>query len=749
MANKEKAVYAPGELSKVRDKLGTIDQEEAKRMAQILGGEVGVERIDEPDSSGKKHTVRNQTVEVKVGGRGSAGHASVGHGSTGQPMRRVEVSAAPDTRASRRKVSRKKKADPSDNPTVPIKLSYRERVRMDRYAGQSEFEIKTFGQVLQSILSIFREIPDGVSPVFVTRRLDEYYKRIEQAVTATRILLPRNNLPRNERLKKSSPTAFSILDTIRHWNVEGFNTDLSTIQSRPRSVLVGDLAEILKIIYKPLFILERLDFDAHIKESYKLLYKIVYLENPTDTKDKNQELIRTAIGAISLIRRDVRFLLYPLLLKILSDRWLPYEAFFRERRRRFMAFLNVTERDQIVPVEVVRQVTNGKNGGDQQEGADGDSEDPEVVERKARQMAIEAEKKAVDRGITTLETLFPRAGWDRLSEFPDMYPYFLDVFSLKRDYALIAPSDPMLQIGILMRILEELFFGLRYVSFGAISGPDGTPDRIDDTLGPIINNWQYYLGNSFDKEYFPRLSEYCRILETTSESRTSSYAKRLVNELHWIKRLYFLPYYKFESTFPPPFQKKDVTPLYPEIRQLRKYLTAVAAGIEQGTRQGGAELKAPCEGIDNPWEPYIFQVPNPLSIRLDALLGEKKRNNASLIFFTLAVTVLLDYLINNDGSWAYGDRPGPLFRSTDGERVTPLPGDDSDINSEALFKQSIKQRDRSNKEEEQAPDQVQTPDQAQAPDQAQTPDQAHVPAQTPDQTQAPDQAQPSDQAEVQ
>ena len=41
MAKKENAVYAPGELSRVRDKLGVTDHNEAKRMAQLLGGEVG------------------------------------------------------------------------------------------------------------------------------------------------------------------------------------------------------------------------------------------------------------------------------------------------------------------------------------------------------------------------------------------------------------------------------------------------------------------------------------------------------------------------------------------------------------------------------------------------------------------------------------------------------------------------------------------------------------------------------------
>ncbi|GHV93585.1 hypothetical protein AGMMS50268_40880 [Spirochaetia bacterium] len=167
-----------------------------------------------------------------------------------------------------------------------------------------------------------------------------------------------------------------------------------------------------------------------------------------------------------------------------------------------------------------------------------------------------------------------------------------------------------------------------------------------------------------------------------------------LSTINWAKRLYFLPYYKFESLFPPPFQKKDITPLYPEIRRLRRSLMAVAAGIEQGYKRGGAEKMAPCEGIDNPWDAYNFEVPNPVSRRLDALLGPKKRNNASLVFFSLAVTAVLDHVVNDESSWAYDERRGTLFRSVNGEGVIPQFGVDEKINADAIFKSAIKARQK-------------------------------------------------------
>ncbi|MDR0877255.1 MAG: hypothetical protein LBN21_04325 [Treponema sp.] len=711
MAKKPKAVYAPGELNRVRGKLGELDAEEAKRMAQILGGEVGYERNEEQDNSKKKRPVktRHETVELVVGGKGK----NSGRGTGSRPKHRVDLIDLDEheEKALKRSLPQNKKGDPADDPSVQLKTVYFERVKMDRYAAQPEFDIKTGSQALLSMLSFFSDPPDYVNALFVNKRMNEYYRRIEQLVTSTRTLFPRNNTKRSEKLKRTSPFVFSILDTIRYWNIERITGDLAKIQAHPRTAKTTEFSDILRAVYKPLFILEQLDADIHIKGAYKLLYKILYIENPMEAKDKYQGLIRTALTSFSDIKRDVRFLLYPLLMKLLSDRWLPYERFFIDRRNRIMAFLNVTDGDRISPaamtaqqaengdvesgpVEEIKANETGEKGPEPDQAEDEDSSDPEVIERKARRAAQEAEQKALARGLNTLETLFPKAGWDRLSTYPDLFPYFTDMFSMKRGYELIAPTDPLLQAAVLMHVLEELFFALRYVTFGAVTGSDGNPSRVDDYLGSIINSWQRYIDVSLEKEYLPRLVEYCHILENSAESRTSVYAKRTLNELHWAKRLYFLPYYKFESIGPPPFQKGDTTPIYGEIRLLRKYLTAVAVGIEQGTRRGGAEALAPCDGIDNPWEPYNFEVPNPVSMRLDALLGPKKRTNASLIFYTLAVTTVLDYLVNNENSWAYENRPGPLFRSVDGEGYMPLFGVENKIDADVIFKQAMKQRDR-------------------------------------------------------
>ena len=694
MAKSDKAIYAPGELSRVREKLGVFDKQEADMLIKKLGGEIGYERSEENEQA--RQQVRREKVNVKIGDRPSRGNRNRDRLALDD-----DDDALSEEPAAKKKASRKKEkeldAETEDDPSVPLRVSYWDRVKMDKFAGQSEFEIKSSSQVFQSMISLFGDIPDYVNHAFVVRRMPEYYKRLEGLVVSTRTLFPRNNLKRNERMKKSAPLAYSILDVIRYWDIEKISSDLNKIQTHAKSARVSDFANILRAIYRPLFTLERLDLDVHIRGAYKVLYKLLYLENPTEAENKYQELIRTALTAFSGIRQNIRYLLFPILLKSVSANYVPYEQFFIERKNRLMSFLNTNEDSQINPSAVVIQGDAKDLKPEAEANADADGQEKpeeESEEEKARRAAAEAEKKALERGIRTLEILFPKAGWDRIATYPDLFPYFADMFPMKKGVVNIAPTDPMQQVLILMHILEELFYAVRHISFGAIPDPSGTIEELNAPLGAIINNWRYNIETSFGKTYVPKLLEYVRILEGSHEERASMYYKKLITELHWLKRLYFLPFYRFESLIPPPFQKGEIKSIYTDIKNLRRYLSAVAVGIEQGNRAGGAESQAPCDGIDNPWEPYMFEVPNPLSRRLDALLAPKARNNAALVYFTLAITTVLDNLLNNEKSWAYTSRPSPLFRSVNGEGAVPLTGIDNRIDADGIFKQSLKQRQK-------------------------------------------------------
>ncbi|OHE70466.1 MAG: hypothetical protein A2Z99_12780 [Treponema sp. GWB1_62_6] len=744
MAKKPAAVYEPGELDRVRQRLGSVDAQEAKRIASRLGGEVGIERVKQAAVHDKRTRSREELVDVSVGGRGEP--------SGGKPPRRhVELIADESPDRARAKAKERKsgsaevssKGAPGGAPSgedeggTP-RPSYRERLRMDRYAAQPEFEIKNPGQTLYSMLSFFGDPPDLVNSAFATRRMNEYYHRLELLVASTRTLLPRHNRLREERLRAQFPFAYRVLDVIRQWNIELIASELARIQARPRDSVVADYADILRTFYLPLFLLERLDPETHVREAYRSLYKQLLLDNPVEAKEKFQGQVHAALAAYATIQRSVRFLLYPLLMKLLSERWLSYEDFFVRKRKTIRIFLKTTETARLAPPdpeEAARSAAEKEAAAaaaaepDQDESAepaDAVGEGAETSSAEATGDAVaggaaaggaatggaatggagqatapaegesraKTPSRALERSLGALETLFPEAGWEKLVEFPDLYPYFAGVFEFKKGFELVAPTDPLQQIVVLMHVLEEIFYGLRYVAFGSIVSPVGDHERADVAIARIVGGWHEFIEAPLGKEYLPRLSEYCRVLDGSPEARVSTYAKRMLVELYWIKRLYFLPYFRFDNMMSaPPFRRQEIRPVFSVVRELRRLLTTVAAGIEAGSKAGGAAKGAHCDGIDNPWDPYVFQVPNPVSFRLDGLLGgksSKRKTNAALVYYALSTVIALDSLMNDDAGWAYADPAPCLFRSVDGLGSKPIFGVDERVDADAVFRKSLK-----------------------------------------------------------
>jgi len=152
--------------------------------------------------------------------------------------------------------------------------------------------------------------------------------------------------------------------------------------------------------------------EMHIRGAFNILYKTLYVEDPFQAKKKSQDMIRAALTAYGDIRRDTRYLMYPLLLKAVSAEWLPYEVFFAKRKNRIMAFLKATEADQIDPAMFIPEMNtdttpNVEDEANVEDGAvekqeevpleeEVKLEDEETMEQKAERLAKEAEKKALD-----------------------------------------------------------------------------------------------------------------------------------------------------------------------------------------------------------------------------------------------------------------------------------------------------------------------------------------------------------------
>jgi hypothetical protein len=653
-----KTVYNEDELRATRARLDVKNDQEAKLMMKVLGGEVGDVVSDKPDApQGRDGWKRAYTKST--------------------PLRHIEMVASDGHESD----------SVASVPQFLLEgMSYRERVKMDAQEASSDFKIKTLFQALYSKLAFFYTPKDVVCRTFVIIKMEDYFLPLNKLVNKVRLIFPRNNTARTRKLKQEYPFAFSVLDTIRYWNIEKVSSLLARLQSHPRTVVVSDFTGIIKEFYRPLVLLEMLDSKDHIKKAVNDLDFM--LENESD----NQITRNTADEIVSLfdnVNENVGWQLYPFLLKFTSNRFVPYESFFNDCETNIRSFLGIH------PGEIIQPDTSGdRRDSNVAESSEETSEEPIVDEDLLLGLSTGEEDipvapvarknvpRAVQRGLDVLEQLFPKAGWDKLDTFPDIYQYFAKSLSLKKNADVIDPENPMLQALVLMQILDELFYGFRSITF--VSTDFDLTEFLD-----IIDGWHKLIENCFERTYLPRLTEFVKLFYNPLEPRQRSYAAKLREELNWQARLYLFPSLRIDTFAQPSINKKDISAIFPKVRILRHDFAAIAGEIEKALQAGGASTSAECAAISNPWEKYVFQVANPLSKRLNMLLGAQSRTNVSLIYYTLSVLTVLDYLLNNPNSWAYQTNTAKLFRSSDVDGIFPESPPEKYIDANEIFRQSI------------------------------------------------------------
>jgi hypothetical protein len=663
-----KLTYREDELRKTRARLNVKNEEEAKYMMKVLGGEVGDVRSEKPethDRDGRNRPYVKQT-----------------------PLRRVETNEFAEDDGALLGTTKTTWFAAKD-------LDYGERVKMDAQEAESEFKIKTWMQAFRSRIAFFKPPSDVVNKFFVTSKMDNYVLPLKKLVSKVRLIFPRNNTARTQKLKREFPLAFSILDSIRYWDVEKITSLLNLLQSRPRSVIVSDFKEIIKAFYRPLFMLDMIEPEIHLVQAVNDLNSLGQSEAGAKANKKTQDEI---VALFNEINEDIRYRLYPLLMKFISPVYLPYNAFFSECEENIRAFLGITSEDIIQPVKPVGSHTAhpaaydnagdaGDAGGAGGAGKEDTGEDAPLglpaADKEEEAVGLpQGKPPAVQRGLDVLEQLFPEAGWERLDTFPDIYRYFAKPLSLKRNEDIIDPENPVLQALILMRILEELFYGFRSISFNE-AGFD-----LAEFLA-IIDDWPQLIENGFERIYLPRLAEFAKLFYIPLEAKQKLYAMKVREELTWTARLFLFPLLKsdrFSKTF---VHNKDISRAFSKIRTLRQDFTVIAEEIEKAIQEGGASAHAPCAAINNPWDRYVFQVENPLSRRLNALLGKERRTNVSLIYYTLSVVSVLDYFLNNAHSWAYKTNTAKLFRSSDSDGLIPESPPKQNVDADEVFKRYI------------------------------------------------------------
>ena len=652
MAKRPPQNYQPGELQQLRSKLGPITREEATRMVRVLGGEVGVERTD--DAIDEKYS---DLKYLKTG------HLAGRHRRDRAP----KVRRAPAPHATPRRAQRSETPRPTAGTALP-RASYLDRLKTDFLAASPEYGLKSTWQALVSVLSILTTIPDRVRAAFWEDIGDNLLKTLEGLVLFVRDLCSEKRPAVHDEIARKH-FYFKILVVIAKWDVEKIRAELKRVRQLGRKAEIAQLARLCAEVYRPLFMLGEVEIDLHIGRALRRAFDVNMAFKPKHalSRLRLQDSYSIARTMLPKIFHTLKKRLYPLLMKLVSGRYYDYETFMRIEREGILRFLNLNETDILAPQEEQK------------------TETPQVAasvptEAVKQGRMIELVPAAARRGIEFLELLFPRIAWRELDAWPDLFPYFQPIFQFPAGFELVSRKDPVHQVVVLLSILREMLHGFRNVEWGQVRGSDGDLTELGLHFEEIIDKWPLFLHEVLTDLYIPKLSDFCRQIERSTGFMDSDLALKMQDEMNWVKRTFFLPYFTFKMHFPGTgVLNKSLPTLFETVASVKQTLTAVNLELE---RLNGTQSE--CDSVRNARANYHFEVDNSVSKRLDLILRQKwrsdatgklkvvdKRTNSNLIRYTHSVVELLHFLLNTEDSFYYPCSEGPLFRSVNEEQELP------------------------------------------------------------------------------
>jgi len=642
-SQKPRATYEPGELQKTRRNLGNIERDEALRMMQRLGGEIGVEKPESVDDSTLKRmrsvSKKNTHVPQKRQGKAEAD----------------KNDSASGTAAVRKKgFTMRGELPPSGKEERLPPLASRQRLLFDKLMGSAEYHIRPAPGFLALLFSFARHGPERISDSFIENDLPAHIQHINAFIENMQVLIMAAPVYYKNKMNLDSDFVFRALNVVYNWDTLPLKNQLSRLEKRTTQITVEDMIPFTRELYKTLMRLYFLG-EIHMSRIIKHLYEWVS-KTQTDggQKIRHVNAARQAASEWLYIFGQIVKGMYPLLMRMCIGTCERYPEFYTKHISEIMQFLKINKYDIILPKrkkaqEKIKPVS-----------ATEPSETEEKVIEEEQKSGAEPEEKRdeIRESLKVLEKLFPYAGWFDLESKPDMYPYFQPLYSFAEGFNLIAPSNPLQVTIILLRIIEDFFQGCRNISLGDAEIGDNPLQQ--DTLQRVFTDWAQYREVIFDRMMGPSLREYVNHAYTQDDFHNSRYAKRERSNWLWQLKYYFHPHLVFEIAFiGQPRIDTDYLPLSGRIRALVQVFSDIVRKIDTG------EISL----LLNPEAPYIFDVENTVSYRLNLLLGGKKSReltNYNLVRYTLAALRVLDWWVNDKESPAYKNEISLPYRTEEG-----------------------------------------------------------------------------------
>ncbi|WP_321992710.1 hypothetical protein [Marispirochaeta aestuarii] len=628
--------YDPGELGRTRQNLGDLTEDEARKMAEIFGGEVGMERT--PPELEEKYR------RLKMLNRRNSDPRII-HGSR-EAYQEESLKQTPEIDLQRR------------HP------GYLDRVRINFWASSTDYALIPRHQALGSLFSFIIPIHEQLHPRFIIKADQVFYNSLERFVLAVRSLMSINR--REEVPSLLDHRCLQILTILKGWNIETIHQELTVLQRSPRNQPVSSAGKLIRAFYRPFVKLVNLEPETHILPAIKRLFDLDLMAYPPDSgeADRIKRIGSTLKQEIFHLFTDVRRRCAPLLVKLADLPYAPYPELFSYFRPQILEYLSLTRNDilESLPEDLLA-------GEAESDFLPEEEETVEAAEEEILEEPEEEEKEAelpeeASKALEFLSRLFPQSGFEEPWEFPDMFRYFKPILSFPKNADLFHPENPLHQLAVLLAVLQEFLYGFRQIIFGEVIDEEDNATEIQSEIDKHISGWNRLLDELLCGRLLNELVDYCRQIERSPEYRHSESG---------IKQESFIML-RIRRSLLPHLQVSSRGSIYPEERSLPQLHTSVSGfySLLSGSLQPNPESYKP--GIRNANAPFHFEIDSFVIQRFRRYLKRKglPQDNRNLVSHSALILGYLDYLVNNPESHLYRSGQFPLYRHEEGHREIPI-----------------------------------------------------------------------------
>lgn len=638
--NSPKRTLEPGTLDKTRKNIGPIDDAEAIAMQKILGGEILKEKAAPIDYSKMPKNRNRREAVVRASGKMSS-DVSNESASFGSSSSSAFVGGRPSG-------GKKVKTDEG----LP-EISARELKLMDRCMMSAAYNIKPdfgfFNFLFRMSAKNKEKVQKNLGDYVIKRHVDH----IQAFVTTIKTFIQISPDAYKAKIATETDLKFKFLRTIGKWQIKDLKNLAFEVEDAAEILTVPMLIPIVRSMYRLLLTVYYIgdqQVSALIREIYTDLGTY-----PNSDKVRLQSLAKQGLTEWLYLHDQIIKGFYPLLMRMCSTEYVEFPDFFKVKIADILKFLSISKFDLLLPEK--RKPEEKKNAEKKEE------------KKKEPRKIIGEKNEVVNMGLKILEQLFPEAGFLHLDDHPDLYPYFQPIYNFVDGFNVIHPENPLQVTIVLILIIEDLFKGCRNIKFNIEA--DEVLGAIPDKIDSVMNDWISYYEDLFGKKIGDYLRTYVNTLYSQRDYAQTNFGKENLNNILWRMRYFFLPNFKFNA---PVLQKPINDTKFKPFYGRTDYVRTVFATLTRRINENAAGKKTVL-GVMNPWEKYSFELPNPVSKRIDVLLGAKRdasvsaATNANLIKYTYCIMSVLDWWVNNPASPAYTSSD-----STKLYRVNPADG---------------------------------------------------------------------------